>query len=164
MSEKEVMAWTTIARKDEHDDIWAADRGGDGCGLSTMSISDLEVKGMTRPATRLTAIKAMPRQQQPDARDDQRCDLRPEFFQIGLALGQIGLARRARCVRGECARRATAHVHSAVARASAHALDLSGAARGNEGAHAEDDVNEHEAGQRKLRGQGDLAQAQAGGS
>ena len=30
--------------------------------------------------------------EQPQARANQRLDLRPELFQIGLALGQIGLA------------------------------------------------------------------------
>ena len=70
-------------------------------------------------------------------RGDQRLDLRPELLQVGLALGQIGLARaRAASVRRALGARAMFIPRRPAS--SPCARPFPNAARDDEGAHAED--------------------------
>jgi hypothetical protein len=88
-------------------------------------------------------------QQQPQARFDQRFDLRPELLEVRLALGQIVLAR-ARAASARRALGARAHIHPAGPHRP-HALNLPRLPRDEEGAHAEEDINQQQPDHRQLR-------------
>ena len=135
MSEKEVMACTTMAEKT------SAMMRGKQVGSRMLRRKHpvqqrLRGIGQHQAGHAVDGHQPHPGEQQPFARGHQRPNLRPQFLQVGLALGQLRLPR-SRSAPMRRALGAHAHAHPAAPH-RAHALHLPRAPRRNERQQAQD--------------------------